>query len=110
MAQVVNTEKKSPAKPKLSNSTKQTSKMPPLFRKENYIIMVIGIVLVAMGYILLAGGKAPSDDIYSDAIFNTRRMVIAPTVMLIGLATSIVAIMWHPKKKNAEINKEATEQ
>lgn len=110
MAQVVNTEKKSPAKPKLSNSTRNASKVPPLFRKGNYIIMVIGIVLVAVGYILLAGGKAPSDGVYSDAIFNTRRMVIAPTVILIGLVTGIVAIMWHPKKKNVEVNEEVTEQ
>lgn len=108
MAQVVNVEKPSPAKPKLSNQ-KKTDKHPPLFRKENYIIMFVGIFLVVLGYILLAGGKAPSDDVYSDAIFNTQRMVVAPTLMLVGLIAGIIAIMYHPKKREEAKPEESAE-
>lgn len=108
MAQVVTVDKQTPSKPKLSNQ-KKVSKMPPLFRKENYIIMIAGIILVALGYILIGGGKAPSDDVYSDAIFNTRRMIVAPTMILIGLITGIFAIMYHPKKKKETTSEETAE-
>ncbi|MDL2309396.1 DUF3098 domain-containing protein [Bacteroidales bacterium OttesenSCG-928-C03] len=109
MAQVVNVEKHAPSKPKLSSKEKKSSKTPPLFRKENYIIMIIGIVIVAVGYILLSGGKAPSADVYSDAIFNTRRMVVAPTLILVGLITGIFAIMYHPKQKDVQKTEETAE-
>ncbi len=100
MAQVVNVDKKNPPKPSPS-APKAKENKAPLFRKMNYILMIVGVLLLAIGYILLAGGKAPADAEFSDAIFNARRMVIAPTMILAGLVVGIVAIMYHPRvKKN----------
>jgi hypothetical protein len=76
-----------------------TKKAPPIFRKFNYILMIIGIVILAIGYILLAGGGSEDPNVFNPEIFNTRRVVIAPIVMLIGLVIGIVAIMYHPKVK-----------
>lgn len=76
-----------------------TKKAPPIFRKFNYILMIIGIVILAIGYILLAGGGSEDPNVFNPEIFNTRRIVVAPIVMLIGLITGIVAIMYHPKVK-----------
>ncbi|HNX22324.1 MAG TPA: DUF3098 domain-containing protein [Bacteroidales bacterium] len=76
-----------------------TKKAPPIFRKFNYILMIIGIVVLAIGYILLAGGGSDDPNVFNPEIFNTRRIVIAPLVMLIGLIIGIVAIMYHPKVK-----------
>ncbi len=76
-----------------------TKKAPPIFRKFNYILMIIGIVILAIGYILLAGGGSEDPNVFNPEIFNTRRIVIAPIVMLIGLVIGIVAIMYHPKVK-----------
>ena len=76
-----------------------TKKAPPIFRKFNYILMIIGIVILAIGYILLAGGGSDDPNVFNPEIFNTRRIVIAPLVMLIGLIIGIVAIMYHPKVK-----------
>ncbi len=76
-----------------------TKKAPPIFRKFNYILMIIGIVILAIGYILLAGGGSEDPNVFNPEIFNTRRIVIAPLVMLIGLIIGIVAIMYHPKVK-----------
>jgi len=76
-----------------------TKKAPPIFRKFNYILMIIGIVILAIGYILLAGGGSEDPNVFNPEIFNTRRIVVAPIVMLIGLIIGIVAIMYHPKVK-----------
>ena len=76
-----------------------TKKAPPIFRKFNYILMIIGTVVLAIGYILLAGGGSDDPNVFNPEIFNTRRIVIAPLVMLIGLIIGIVAIMYHPKVK-----------
>lgn len=69
---------------------------PPLFRKMNYILMGIGALLLLIGYICLSGGDVP-DNTFDGEIFNTRRIVVAPILIFLGLVTEIVAIMWHPK-------------
>lgn len=69
---------------------------PPLFRKMNYILMGVGALLLLVGYICLSGGGVP-DNTFDGEIFNTRRIVVAPILIFLGLATEIVAIMWHPK-------------
>lgn len=103
MAQVVNVEKKNPPKPR-ANTKNQKTTQPPLFRKVNYILMIAGVIILVLGYILLSGGKAPSDAEFSEAIFNTRRMVVAPTMILLGLVLGIFAIMYHPKPKKTELS------
>ena len=81
-----------------------TQKSPPIFRRFNYILMIIGIVILAIGYILLAGGGSDDPNVFNPEIFNTRRIVIAPIVMIIGLIIGIIAIMYHPKiKPNKEM-------
>lgn len=99
MATVINTEKQTSAK-QPSRVTKAREQKPPLFRKMNYILMIVGITILILGYILLSGGKAPSDDVFNEAIFDPQRLVVAPTLILIGLVTGIVAIMYHPKTKS----------
>lgn len=80
----------------MSTSTKSA---PPIFRRFNYILMIIGIVVLSIGYLLLAGGGSDDPNVFNPEIFNTRRIVVAPIVMLIGLIIGIVAIMYHPKVK-----------
>ena len=74
---------------------------PPLFRKMNYILMGVGALILLIGYICLSGGKVP-DDVFDGEIFNTRRIVVAPILIFLGLLTDIVAIMWHPKADQTE--------
>ena len=69
---------------------------PPLFRKMNYILMGVGALLLIIGYICLSGGDVP-DEVFDGEIFNTRRIVVAPILIFLGLVVEIVAIMWHPK-------------
>lgn len=81
------------------------NKRPPLFRKMNYILMGIGALLLIIGYICLSGGKVP-DNVFDGEIFNTRRIVVAPILIFLGLVMEIVAIMWHPKITNNDTQKD----
>ncbi|MBR1769270.1 MAG: DUF3098 domain-containing protein [Bacteroidales bacterium] len=71
------------------------------FTKENYIYMAIGVALLLLGYILLIGGGAKDSDTFNYALFNTRRLVIAPILIVGGLVVEVYAIMkkTSPKKE-----------
>lgn len=76
-------------------TNKQDFKM--VFEKKNYIFMVVGIALIVLGLILLSGGGSNDPNVFNEEIFSTRRITIAPLVMLIGFIVEIYAIMWRPK-------------
>ena len=75
-----------------TNNENVKGNRPPLFRKMNYILMGVGALLLIIGYICLSGGGVP-DDVFDGEIFNTRRIVVAPILIFLGLLTEIVAIM-----------------
>lgn len=68
------------------------------FRKENYILMGVGVLLLILGYVLLSGGGSDDPNMFSEALFNTRRLVVAPLVILAGFIVEIWAIMKRPKE------------
>ncbi len=70
-----------------------------LFGKRNYKIMIIGIIIIAIGFILMAGGSSPDVNHFNKAIFDFRRIRLAPTLVLIGLGFQIFAILANPTKK-----------
>lgn len=69
-----------------------------LFDKVNYKILLIGIGVIALGFILMSGGGSEDPKIFSDAIFNFRRIRLAPTTVLIGFGITIYSILKNPKK------------
>ena len=80
----------------MSKNEKQKSEF--LFGKKNYIMMLVGIVFIALGFILMAGGGSDDPEIFNADIYNFRRIRLAPTLVLIGLAIEIYAIMAKTKK------------
>lgn len=84
-----------------TNNENTKGQRPPLFRKMNYILMGIGALVLLIGYICLSGGKVP-DEVFDGEIFNTRRIVVAPILIFLGLVIEIVAIMWHPRTKQSD--------
>lgn len=64
-----------------------------LFGRKNFMFMLIGLALIGLGMLLMAGGSMPSPDVWDeDIIYSTRRTLIAPIVILTGLAMQIYAI------------------
>ncbi len=68
------------------------------FEKENYRIMLLGIFLIVLGLLFMIGGGSDDPEVFNDAMFSTRRLTIAPILILGGFVTEIVAIMWRPKR------------
>mgnify|MGYP002640651016 FL=1 len=80
------------------NKKKEESKREFLFGKKNYMLMLIGIAVIAVGFILMAGGGSDDPEIFNEEIYNFRRIRLAPTLVLIGLGIQIYAIMAKSKK------------
>lgn len=69
-----------------------------IFKKENYKIMFVGLALIAVGFILMTGGGSKDPNKFNEALYSFRRIRLAPTLILIGFATEIYAILKNPKK------------
>lgn len=69
-----------------------------LFGKRNYVIMLIGLIIIALGFILMAGGGSDDPNVFNEAIYSPRRIRLAPTLVIIGFIVEIYAIMANPKK------------
>lgn len=67
-----------------------------LFDKVNYKFLLIGIGVIALGFILMSGGGSEDPNVFSDDVFSFRRIRLAPTVVLIGFGVVIYSIF----KKN----------
>jgi len=80
------------------NKKKEESKDVFLFGKRNYTIMLIGLAFIALGFILMAGGGSDDPAVFNEEIYNFKRIRLAPTLVLLGLAIEIYAIMAKPKK------------
>jgi len=80
------------------NKKKEQTKGTFLFGKRNYTIMLIGLAFIALGFILMAGGGSDDPNVFNEAIYNFRRIRLAPTLVLIGFAIEIYAIMAKSKK------------
>ncbi|CAN5246057.1 hypothetical protein BH20BAC1_BH20BAC1_23460 [soil metagenome] len=69
-----------------------------LFTKDNYKLMLIGLVVMALGFFLMAGGKSPNPDVFNDSdVYSPMRITIAPILIVGGLVVQIFAIMKKPK-------------
>jgi hypothetical protein len=69
-----------------------------LFGEKNYIIMLIGLVFIALGFIFMAGGGSDNPEIFNEEIYNWQRIRLAPTLVIIGLVIEIYAIFATSKK------------
>ncbi|MEO6820639.1 MAG: DUF3098 domain-containing protein [Ginsengibacter sp.] len=66
----------------------------PLFTKENYKWMLIGLVVLILGFFLMAGGKSADPNVFNDnEIYGFQRITLAPILIIAGLVIEIYAIM-----------------
>ena len=69
-----------------------------LFGKENFKWMLIGVAVLIVGFLLMAGGGSDDPKVFDPSeVYSTRRITIAPIVILIGLMIQIYAIFRQPK-------------
>lgn len=79
-------------------TTKESKpKMHFAFDRKNYMFLLIGVVLLIIGYITLSGGGSKDPNVFSEALFSTRRMVVAPIILFLGYCIIAYGIMIRPK-------------
>ena len=70
-----------------------------LFDKVNYKILLVGLAVIALGFILMSGGGSEDPNVFNgEELFSFRRIRLAPTVVLIGFGITIYSILKNPKK------------
>ncbi len=77
---------------RLSETDRENDARMPLGRK-NYLLILIGLGIIILGFILMAGGGNDDPDVFDYAMFNFRRITLAPIVVLAGFGFEIYAIM-----------------
>lgn len=70
------------------------------FGKNNYFIMLAGIIVVGLGFFLMTGGQAESNDVFNPEVFSTTRITIAPTLVIIGFIVVGFSIFYKSKSEN----------
>jgi len=81
-----------------SKPVKTTAGMGTLFEKTNFKWMLIGVVVMALGFILMAGGKSSDPNVFDPKqVYGTTRITIAPIIILAGLVIEIIALFRQPK-------------
>ena len=70
---------------------KNQQRMP--FTRKNYMMMLIGIAIIILGFVLMAGGGEHTATEFDESIFSFRRITLAPIVVIAGFAFEIYAIM-----------------
>ena len=83
---------------------KQVNNKPDLSRKmalttKSLRFMIAGLAVMAAGFLLLSGGGSKDPQVFNYAMFDFRRLVAAPIVIVAGIVLEVVAIMGKFEEK-----------
>ena len=67
------------------------------FGRQNYIIVLIGLALLALGFILMLGGGSNDPDVFNEKMFDFQHITLSTILILAGFVVEIVAIFWRKK-------------
>ena len=82
----------------MSKKKKEEVKETFLFGRKNYMLMLIGLAVIGLGFILMSGGGSEDPQVFNEEIYNFRRIRLAPTLVIIGLGIEIYAILAKSKR------------
>ena len=84
-------------KKKENLETTDEQKVMP-FGRPNYIIVLIGIALLVLGFILMLGGGSNDPDVFNEKMFDFQHITLSTILILAGFVVEIIAIFWRGKK------------
>ena len=85
---------------KIYTKMQKNEKMPITPKGLKYLI--VGLLVMVSGYILMSGGGTKDPEVFNYAMFDFRRLVVAPIVIILGVVIEVVAIMGVFKDKKEE--------
>ena len=62
-------------------------------------LLIAGLIVMVAGYILMMGGGSKDPQVFNYAMFDFRRLVAAPLVIIAGIIVEVIAIMGLFKDK-----------
>ena len=65
-------------------------------------LLLAGLLVMIAGYILMAGGGSSDPAVFNYAMFDFRRLVAAPLVIVAGIVVEVVAILGMAKDRKEE--------
>jgi len=75
-----------------------TTSSSSLFDKQNMWLMLLGVAVIAIGMLLMVGGRSNDPNTFNyDEVYSTLRISVAPVLIIIGLGIEIYAIFKKPK-------------
>ncbi len=90
-----------PKQTSVSATVKQSTNNPVtpfIFDRNNYIIMVAGVLVILIGFMLMSGGATTDPNVFpKEELYSFRRITLAPIVVMLGFAIEIYAILRRPK-------------
>jgi hypothetical protein len=72
------------------------------FERRNYLFFLLGIALLVVGYLLMSGGGVEDPNEFSEAIFSTRRITLAPLTVMAGYGVIFYSILKRFAPEKAE--------
>ena len=70
-------------------------KLEFLFKKNNYILLIISLFVLIIGFILMIGGGSTDGTSFNPEIFSSRRIRLAPIVVILGYLGVVISIFWN---------------
>ncbi len=68
--------------------------------EKNVRLIIIGLVIIIVGYVLMAGGGSDDPAVFNPEIFSPLRITVAPLLIIAGFVLEIYAVLHRPSKKN----------
>ncbi len=67
--------------------------------------IVAGLLVMVLGFVLMIGGGVKDPQVFNYAMFDFRRLVLAPLLILAGVVLIVIAIMRCPEDKTEKEEK-----
>ncbi len=86
-------------KRKITSSTSTNHQTEFIFGNKNFQWMLIGLGVIALGFILMSGGGSDDPNVFNPEIYSWRRIRLAPAIVLIGFGIEVYAILLNSNKE-----------
>jgi len=85
---------------KVQNQKTEESNIRFAFNRSNYKLLILGLIVLVLGFVLMIGGGSDDPEVFDEALFGFRRLTLAPILIIAGYIIEIFAIMHRPKETN----------
>ncbi len=82
----------------IQNQKKEGTTFSFVFTRKNYTLLIIGLVVLVLGFLLMSGGGSDDPEVFSEAMFGFRRLTLAPILIIVGYIIELFAIMYREKQ------------